>query len=874
MTAFISWYLLVTLLGWLTFPLAYRLFPALADRAYSLSRTLGLLLWGFLFWLMASLGIAQNDTGGLLLALTIVIGLSIWAIGRGRMDGEQWSFVHGLSSLREWVRSNKRLIISTEILFFLAFGFVALMRAAGPDITGTEKPMELAFINAILRSPTFPPNDPWLSGYAISYYYFGYVMAAMLAKLTAVPGSVAFNLMLSLVFALAAIGAYGVVYNLLVARFRTNDERGTTNDPSSVVGCRSSTIRRLAFLGPLFLLLVSNLEGFLEMLHSGGVFWKFNGAEAASRFWNWLDIKDLSSPPIKPLDFIPDRYLWWWRASRVVQDFDLAGGWHEIIDEFPFFSFLLGDLHPHVLALPFAILAVGVALNLFLGGWETDKGFLGLRIHVPGFLLTAVIIGGMAFLNTWDILPAFVLLLGAYLLYRTRQSGWGWERLAETLEFGFSLGVAAIILYLPFFVGFSSQLGGILPNLVSPTRGAHLWVMFGSLLLPLLAYLVYLGFKEKIPARWGRGISLALGIALLLWGLSWLMAWLISRIDPATAQAFLDAQGVKTIAQLFTEASQRRWETIGGTLTTVVVLGIALGYFLGALGKQRKAADATSETDDSNPTDHCSLPTFHSPAFILLLIIIGALLILGPDFLYLRDQFGWRMNTVFKFYYQAWLLWSLAAAYGVAVMLQDLRKAWDILFRIGLTIVLLVALVYPVLGFLDKTRNLEIRGAVAKYKECRAAQADDCLAYALTSWDDWTLDGAAYLRLYNPDDAAAIDFLMQAQYGVVAEAVGGSYSSYARISTHTGLPTVIGWPGHESQWRGTGEGLSQREQDIRTLYETKDWVLAQEIITRYGIRYIVVGSLERDTYEVNEAKFQQVLREVFRAGGLVIYEVP
>ena len=80
MTAFILWYILVTLLGWLTFPLAYHIFPALADRGYALSRAFGLLVWGYVFWLFASLGIAQNDSGGLLLALLVLIGLSIWSI--------------------------------------------------------------------------------------------------------------------------------------------------------------------------------------------------------------------------------------------------------------------------------------------------------------------------------------------------------------------------------------------------------------------------------------------------------------------------------------------------------------------------------------------------------------------------------------------------------------------------------------------------------------------------------------------------------------------------------------------------------------------------------------------------------------------------
>ena len=89
-------------------------------------------------------------------------------------------------------------------------------------------------------------------------------------------------------------------------------------------------------------------------------------------FWTWLDIKDLNQAPAQPLAWIPDRFWWWWRASRVVSDYDLTGAAREVIDEFPFFSFLHADLHPHVLAIPFILLTVAVALNLFLGGWRGD----------------------------------------------------------------------------------------------------------------------------------------------------------------------------------------------------------------------------------------------------------------------------------------------------------------------------------------------------------------------------------------------------------------------------------------------------------------------------------------------------------------------
>jgi len=312
------------------------------------------------------------------------------------------------------------MVITVEVLFFLAFAVWAFVRASNPNIetAGGEKTMELAFINAILHSPTFPPHDPWLSGYAISYYYFGYVMTAMLAQATGTLGSVAYNLMSALVFALSFIGAYGILYNLL-ALWR--------NHQSSIVNRKSSI--GLPLLGPLFLLVVSNLEGFLEVLHSRGLFWKWNpDGTATSSFWSWLGITNLINPPSQPLGWVPGRFIWWWQASRVVVDLDLVGNRSEIIDEFPAFSYLLGDLHPHILAMPFGLLAIAVALNLFLGGWkgETNLRLYRLPVHPMGLFFGALVLGGLAFLNTWDILIGFALVAGAYVLGRALEAGWTW----------------------------------------------------------------------------------------------------------------------------------------------------------------------------------------------------------------------------------------------------------------------------------------------------------------------------------------------------------------------------------------------------------------------------------------------------------------
>jgi len=826
MTAFFSWYIIASLLGWLTFPLVYTLFPALTDRGYTLARAAGLLIWGYIFWLLASLGVAQNDTGGILLALTLLVGLSVWSI------------VNRQSSIIDFLKSNLSLIITTEILFFAAFAFLAFVRSANPELTSTEKPMELAFINGILRSPTFPPQDPWLSGYAISYYYFGYVMTAMLARISGVNGSTAHNLMTSLIFALGAIGSYGILYNLL------SKDREVQAVDGETVAHPPSMANGSALLAPLFLLLVSNFEALLEVLHRRGLFWTKNPVtgEFASAFWKWLDMKELSQPPLEPFTWIPDRYLWWWRASRVIQDYDMTGGFREVIDEFPFFSFLLGDLHPHVLAIPFGLLAISAALNLFLGGWRGEINIFGGRLHVSysGFLFSALVIGGLAFLNTWDILVAAALIVTSYVFWRASEDGWSWNRLEDLFLLGLPLGILSVFLYFPFYLGFSSQAGGVLPNLMYPTRGVHLWVMWGTLLIPIFAYLLYLWRGGKIQSNWKLGFSLGLGLSFFFLLLTFAIGWIGSFVEKDYVMAFLASQGM-TASQYIGETSLRRLTYIGSLITLLAVLIPSLSFLF--------AATRQPEIEDRNP----KILLGHNAAnqFVLILVVLGTLLVLAPEFVYLRDQFGYRINTVFKFYYQAWILLSLAAAFGVGILLQNLRGFANIIFRVLIGFVIFAGLLYPTLGLLTKTNNFK---PVFGY----------------------TLDDFERVKRENPDEAAAIEFLHTVPNGVIVEAqiITGSYTNYGRISTYTGLPAVLGWPGHESQWRGSSTPQGSRIEDIKKLYTTARWEEAQLIIKQYNIRYIYIGTLERVSMPVNEEKFQLYLKPVFQQGGTVIYEVP
>jgi YYY domain-containing protein len=835
----LAWYLTVTLIGLLAFPLTHALFPALADRGYSFSRALGLLVWGYAFWLLASLGVVQNDIGGVLFALALVAGLSGWLFWRrtrgteqGPVGAQPGTGPERPESALDWIKSNRRLVITVEVIFLVAFAAFAFFRAANPDAFGTEKPMELTFIDGILKSPTFPPHDPWLSGYAISYYYFGYVIAAMIARLTGTAGTVAFNLILCLLFALSALGAYGLIYNLLAVYGRDRPRAGKKADRAE----RPSL--GLPLLGPLFLLIVSNVVGFLAVLHRRGLLWTFSAdGSARSSFWTWLDLRDLSQAPALPLRWVPDQFWWWWGASRVVRDYDLHHTFLEIIDEFPFFSYLLGDVHPHVLAMPFVLLAIGAVLNLFLGGWQGETnilGFLRPRISPLGFAFAGLIFGGLAFLNTWDFPIYLALLGGAYLLVRVREAGWAWARFGDLFELVIPLGIASVFLYLPFYAGFASQARGFLPNLVNPTRGTHLWIMFGTLLVPLLLYFIYLQWREGLRADWTSGLLVTGGLVASLWLLSWGAAAVASSTE--AGQALLQSQGLPDLAALFKASLYLRDVAFGGLATLIVLIAASSGFIL----------SATRKKDAAEPA-----PTPRAHTFVLLLVLVAALLVLAPEFVYLRDQFGTRINTVFKFYYQAWILWSMAAAFGSAVLFKNLRGGWAWAFGVGFALLMVVALTYPVLGAWNKANGFKPAGG-------------------------YTLDAFKPLARFAPDEAAAIRWLEQAPPGILAEAAdpGSSYRDFARLSEYSGLPAVLGWVGHERQWRGGETEMGTRLADIARLYETRNWDEAQAIIEEYGIKYIVVGNLERSHYQLSEQKFIDNLAEGFRQGNMVIYVVP
>ncbi len=861
----IVWWLIAQVLGWLAVPLAFRFFRWLPDRGYTFSKAIGLLLASYLLWMGASTGFISNEDGGILFAILLAAAISVGVYLKGGRDGRP---------LLDFLREHKNLIFSVEILFTLAFAAWVLLRAYAPEkimSAGGEKFMEITFLNGVLNSPHFPPLDPWLSGFSISYYYFGYIMMSLVTQLSGAPSGVGFDLYDALLFALTVQGAFGVVYNL-VAGWRSGV------GPASPQA--DSKARNFGLLGALFVAVLGNLEGLLEAFYSKGIL--------PASFWKWVDIPDLVGGGVVNGSWVPSTSAgwWWWRASRVLQDRDLLYRPMAIspITEFPFFSFLLGDNHPHVLALPFVLLSIAVALNLLRmqisdpqPPTANGRAWNPIVIAFDGdwvlFLFTALFLGSLGFLNTWD-LPIYLGLavaayaVGLYARQKRIDAVFAWRVVA----LGISLGIAALLLYAFFYISFSSQAGGLLPYVFPPTRLSQYLGMFGTFIFILAGFLV---------ADLARGAGPGEGRKRILAFLKW---WgLVFLITGAAFAVILAAISMSSLARQFIQdmSSDPNFPLgglgISGLLKAILLfrlqdpwlwlflsalLGLGLAGFLGHLHASQHASQNEEHEQEAGLSS--------SHLFVYLLLLAGLILTFSVEFFYLRDNFGVRMNTVFKFYYQGWVMMGCASAYAIWWVLErgifTRQAVWRFAFLLGSTVLVLAGMVYPVMAYPARVHEFQ-------------SQPD--------------LNGAANIAQQNPDDWAAIEWLRQnalhpnGDVPVLLEAPGKSYNYEGRISAFTGFPAVLGWSLHEGQWRGSYDEQARREQDIAAIYSTSDGRQALDLLKKWHVQYVIVGNPERQYVEElcrdpnhvcnpsrGLAKFDTILKPAFRQGSTTIYQVP
>ena len=421
--AVVFWWLALVLIGLAAWPVTFVLFRHLSDRGYVLAKSLGLIIVAYLVWISASLRLLRNSLPTIILALALLSLLSYYLFRR-----------HRETMIAFW-RDRKRLILLNEALFAAAFLFFVVIRMLNPDLwqpwLGGEKPMEFAFLNAILKSPYFPPYDPYYAGGYINYYYYGQFIVGLVIKLTGVMPSVAFNLAIPMLFALTVGNVFCVGYNLAKGAginprperakpygLESSPEGASLSQPEgsppgdAAQNVSDITLRPLisGLLAAVFVAVLGNLDGMVHLVERlsqlGGCSFQSSipGLDGLVRVWPGL-VKLIQGQPLPPLDYFA--------RTRVIEG---------TINEFPYFSFLFADLHPHMIGIPFTILVLALALNIV----SRDKG-QGTRgkfpisnlqspISIFQLLTSSLCLGALAVINTWDLPTYLDLIAAAFLL--------------------------------------------------------------------------------------------------------------------------------------------------------------------------------------------------------------------------------------------------------------------------------------------------------------------------------------------------------------------------------------------------------------------------------------------------------------------------
>jgi len=909
MVELLQMWALVEVLGLLCLPLTITVFHNMPDRGWAFSKAIGIALLAFCVWLpLMTFQILPFSQ--LFIAVVFLVLCAFSIVG----------FVRVRNALVELIRAHIFYIIVCEAIFFGMVFLLGWIRSYGPNIQNFEMFMDEGFLAAIMRSPHFPPNDMWLSGYPINYYYYAHYTIAMLAKLLGQSPSIAFNTGICIFFGLTAVNLFGVTSNVVSwARYQQRSRVSSASEKrlwSSFLNRRQiidKSQHQESYSDQPDTVLPS-LKGAIPFGLLTILMGQVLGNLASTQQW-W-----------KAHDDLPPEY--WFNTTRIID---------KTINEFPAFSFLLSCFHAHVLALAFTIVAIALAFNLFLEYGGDGKG-RGMRVFGSGWRLpfnlgvTALILGGLFTMNGWDF-PTYLTLASICIglqQWMAYQSRFRFDLVLDVFTVVAALTALSFFLYAPFYLTFVSPSQGI--GIVGAAdRSAigdevliyglfvfiYVSLLFVNLIRPRFNTKIFSSKQSLAPDS-----SLSDHINLPQVGQDNIEVNHTSVILTTTSGSLRAVPGqqiemgtvsnVVSVPLMGTQSSSDHpWEEDTASLdvaaipssdeenqlsdpqlptrkrsilpewldlrviSIVVILGVALlsfavlkngltfavAFTIAALG----AAMALYHLHD------------RPRAFTLLLGALAFALVAMTEIVFLKDVFAGsypRMNTVFKFYFQAWALLSItcgAAIYFIYEGFQSIVRynGWErwvargvqVIWSVALVVFFLAGMVYPIVGSYQRTNHYLQRTN--------------------------SLDGLNYLQSYDPGDYTAIRWLNSHVQGspVIVEAYnsqGGDYSDYGRISAFTGLPTLMGWAGHEYQWRVNwlndaynATDFYGRGADISEIYTNPNPATVLSLMKRYDARYLYVGSLEKTTYpQANLHRFNRFMQTVYSANGVTIYMVP
>ena len=817
--AIVVWALMLTVLGWLAYPWLFRAFPNLHLHGYGVARAVGLLVWSYVPWLLSSLHILPHSRGLLWAVFFALLLLSVWAAYRQR------------ASLGKLLSQEWHAFLVVDALFLGLYLVWVGVRWLNPDlwhpVTGGEKPMDFAYLNAVIKSTWFPPYDPWFAGGNLNYYYFGFVMIGSLVKALGIIPSIAYNLAVPSLFALTGLGAYTVASNLASGDRQRGMRAGLWATLLVLIagnlGEVQLLVKGLAQVGGIQF--DSLIPGYPMMVSAMVGLWKvlFHGAS---------------------LPFRPE--WWYWNASRIIP---VKPGEVGPINEFPAFTFLYADLHAHMMAMPLVYVSLAIALQWALGQYVArvdERRGMWRWLPRPAMTLplASLVAGALRATNTWDYPTALALMSVGYWLG-------GLERLLPPLR---------------------KPQGGALG-----TRGGPLlaWVATPLLLLvgAELAFRPYTAAYVGVYAAfdWWTGSRTPLGTYLLMYGqflfpigvaaAAGLWHWARTKHGPdARGLGVAEDLGLETgaVPQTSTEGMWKQALVLVATVLGMLVVGVIfvgylrvpIAWLLVPLGTV--AAAFVLRRD--GPIRQRVLWFWVGAAVALSLLVEIAVL---------KGDIG-RMNTVFKFHLEVWALLGVSAAVfaeqlfhggscvkatsqqqlghrvprslshvGGIHALPDRMREWA---GVVLGLLLMGALLYPAFAIPWKVMDRWAPQAP------HTLDGMAFMAYALQYENDHAIPLIAdyHVIRWLQDHVPGSPTIIEAQ-------ASREYLWGNRVSIYTGLPSVVGWRWHQVQQRmalpaGTVEG---RQHDVRFFYDTSDPALALEILNRYQVQYVILTPYER-----------------------------
>lgn len=814
------WWAAIFIVGLTVLPANIYLFRKFVDKGYIFTKVLGILLSSYLIWVLGSLHFLPFTKISLFLVLIFLSLINLLVFVKKNKD-ENLSF--------PW----KWLIIE-ELIFLISIIIWSFVRGNEPSIRGLEKFMDYGFVNSILRGNYFPPLDIWLTkspdytgGYFINYYYYGHYINAFLTKLSSINSSITYNLMINTLYAFTFSLSFCLGVNLL-------------HFFQSLVIKKNSSLLTLEPKPKTFnLVLAGLLTAFILTLggnlHTLYTFTSGYPNESPAPFWQ------LS------VGYNPDKY-WYPNATRFIPN---------TIHEFPIYSFVVADLHGHVSDIPFVLFIIALLLNLIITTLTekssakpktTTKNFFTSLLEdypsfspipLPQIALLGILIAVMYMTNAWDGLIYLILtgLTFLFIIFKTEDSNHNlWQVIYKTGSSCLFLVFFFLLANFPFMTNFRPFVSAI-GVLCAPDALAD------KKLGPLL-------FEKDHCMR------SSLWMLTVLWGFFY---YNVLGLLVFAVKSFINNQIKKNIQSYFRISPLlifsvfiillilNRFQII----SIVLLVNLSTLLFLGLIAMLIfKNLDIIKEL---HPVD----------TYALILVLISTLLLIFPEFFYFKDIYPahYRANTMFKLGYQAFMMLSLVSGYTV-FRLKQISTPYKpfplVLYNTIYMLLFTLIAIYPYFAINSYYNKLSM------YKGN---------------------DGLTWMKDQFPDDYAGILWLRQnvvcpegsidcQNQPVIAEAVGESYTDYARVSSYTGLPTIVGWPVHEWLWRGSYDEAGKRIPEVQTLYETQNLEEAKNVISKYNVKYIFVGTLEKEKYpQLNTDKFKSLGNVVFQQGNTNIYRV-